>query len=528
MTASETYDVVVVGSGNAGFSAAASAIENGAARVILLEKAPEAWAGGNTTFTAGAYRTVFNGLQDVLPLVDNAPPAVADKVDMQPYSPDDFWGDLMRVTNGRCDPELGRSLVGESRETTKWLHRNGVQFQLSFNRQAYEIGGRYKFWGGMVLMVKDGGKGLTRNHQENARWKGVEVRYENPVVKILADANGAVKGVRVQKKDWSTYDIYAKGGVVLAAGGFEANPSMRSQYLGPGWDLAYVRGTPHNTGDLLNMAKDLGAKTMGNWSGCHSTCWDANAAFDTGDQLLTNQYTKSGYPLGLMFNADGLRFVDEGLDMRNYTYAKFGRAILGQPNGYAFQVWDADGASWLRKEEYADDVVERITAGSIEELAEKLSSKGMLNKSAFISTLSEYNSAVQSHRRENPNMKFDPSKKDGLSTRHSSGGLVLDKTNWALPVTKPPFVAVKVACGVTFTFGGLKIDPATSAVISATNGERIPGLFCAGEMVGGLFYGNYPGGSGLTSGAVFGRKAGRSAAAQVNSSAGSTARSARL
>lgn len=365
----------------------------------------------------------------------------------------------------------------------------------------------------MVLKVEDGGKGLTRQHQVNCKRLGIEVRHDSPVVQLILDQTGGVTGVTVRRVDGTTYDIFATGGVVLCAGGFEANPQMRAQHLGPNWDLAYVRGTPYNTGDLLNMAiKDAGAKPAGNWSGCHSTCWDYNAPTDAGDQHLTNQFTKSGYPLGLMSNIDGKRFVDEGEDLRNYTYAKFGRAILNQPDGVAFQIWDANGASWLRGEEYAEDVVERIAAPSISELAEKLKEKGLKNTELFTNSINEYNKGVSAFRKENPKANFDPSKKDGISTKSSTTSLTLgpNKTNWAQPILEPPFLAVKVTCGVTFTFGGLKTDAATAAVIDQTD-KPIPGLYCAGEMVGGLFYGNYPGGSGLTSGAIFGRKAGREA-----------------
>lgn len=508
----EYYDVVVIGSGNAGFSAASSAKDQAPhARVLILEKAPEAWAGGNSTFTAGAYRTVFNGLDDVLPIVSNVSDDLKGRIDMTPYSEDAFMNDLMRVTNGRSRPELAKALVGESRETTMWLAKNGVDFQLSFNRQAYEIDGRFKFWGGMVLSVVDGGKGLTRNHQDNARSKGVEVRYESPVVGFVPGSFGEVEGVTVRTKDGASYDVLSKGGVILCAGGFEANADMRARNLGVGWDKAFVRGTPFNTGDLLRLAIEAGAEPTPDWSSCHSTCWDANAPRDAGDQLLTNQFTKSGYPLGLMINTAGQRFVDEGIDMRNYTYAKFGREILKQPDSVCFQVWDADGTSWLRKEEYADDVVEKITADTIEALAQKLTSRGLKDPQLFTDTIAEYNNAVSEHRRENPHAKFDPSQKDGFSTRSSTTGLSLDKTNWALPITRSPFLAVKVTCGITFTFGGLTVDPETSAVISNTD-TPIPGLYCAGEMLGGLFYDNYPGGSGLTAGAIFGRKAGRYAA----------------
>lgn len=303
------------------------------------------------------------------------------------------------------------------------------------------------------------------------------------------------------------------GGILGAKTLAPVHPSLRAEHLGPGWDKAYVRGTPFNTGEALEFSIQSGAAKQGDWSGCHSTCWDANAPKDAGNQILTNQYTKSGYPLGLMFNVEGNRFVDEGIDMRNFTYAVFGRKILEQPEGVAFQVWDADAAAWLRSEEYADDVVEKITADTVEELAVKLGGVGLLDLRAFVDNLSQYNAAVVSHRAENPEFVFDPSKKDGVSTLSKAGPhLSLDKTNWALPIVQAPFLAVKVTCGVTFTFGGLRIEPESAGVVAEETGHPIPGLFCAGEMLGGLFYGNYPGGSGLTSGSVFGRRAGKAAA----------------
>jgi precorrin 3B synthase CobZ len=515
----KVYDVVVVGSGNAGFSAASAARESGASNVLLLEKSPESWVGGNTSFTAGAYRTVFHGIQDVLPIVQNVTEDMISKIDIEPYTEQDFLADINRTTNGRTDLDMAATVVKESNATIKWLAKNNIKFELSFNRQAYMIGGRFKFWGGMVLAVVDGGKGLTKQHQMNCAQRGVEVRFDSPVVRLLTSRRGDVIGVTVRGEEQSTYDVLSRGGVILCAGGFEANPSMRATYLGPGWDLAYVRGTPYNTGDCLKMAiDDIGAKPAGNWSGCHSTCWDANAPTDAGDQVLTNQFTKSGYPLGVMYNVDGSRFVDEGIDMRNFTYAKFGRAILQQRNGIAFQIWDADAATWLRSEEYADDVVKKIRAHSIEELAEKLIPQGLENPDGFVNSVKQYNAAVQKHRQENPDVVFDPSRKDGLSTRSASMGLALDKTNWALPIVKAPFLAVKVTCGITFTFGGLKVCPKTSAVISEATRRPIPGLYGAGEMAGGLFYNNYPGGSGLTAGAVFGRKAGTSAAERAGAS----------
>lgn len=274
-----------------------------------------------------------------------------------------------------------------------------------------------------------------------------------------------------------------------------------------------VRGTPYNNGDGFNLSRRIGAKFTGDWEGCHSTAWDANAAADTGDRELSNQFTKSGYPLGIMVNSQGNRFVDEGEDFRNYTYAKFGKEILKQPGGFAFQIFDKKVLGWLREEEYDDSIVEKIVAGTVDELAEKLSGKGLEDTANFLKTMSDFNEAVRRREVDQPEAKWDPAIKDGLSTQKI---LPLAKSNWALTIDEAPFVAVKVCTGITFTFGGLAIDPDTAGVLSEESGERIQGLYCTGEMVGGIFYGNYPGGSGLTAGAVFGRKAGFEAGKQVN------------
>jgi len=247
----------------------------------------------------------------------------------------------------------------------------------------------------------------------------------------------------------------------------------------------------------------------GDWEGCHSTCWDANADANQGHRGLTNQLTKCGYPLGIMVNAKGERFVDEGEDFRNYTYAKFGRAILSQPGGFAFQIWDSKVTATLRQEEYGDGVVEKIYNGTIQGLAASLVELGLepLAKDRLVATIQDFNKAVVAYHVRNPASSWNPAIKDNKGTTD----LALPKSNWALAIDEAPFMAVKVACGITFTFGGVAVDPMTAGVMDE-RGNQISGLFATGEMVGGLFYGNYPGGSGLTAGAVFGRKAGKSAA----------------
>ncbi|KAL2838448.1 FAD binding domain-containing protein [Aspergillus pseudoustus] len=507
--------VLVIGSGNAGLCAAISAAESGAPDVLLIDSCPESWAGGNSYFTAGAFRTVHHGLADVLPLVNNVDNATASRIDMVPYTPKNFSDDIERICVGRSDPALSKTLVRDSNEAVKWLARHGVRFQLSFNRQAYEINGRFKFWGGMCLKTQDGGKGLVADERRAAEKLGVKIVYGTAAKRLLLDrVTRSVKGVVVE--DRAGEKEIQTGAVILAAGGFEANPRMRAQFLGPGWDFAKVRGTPYNNGSCFEMAiRDVFAKQAGNWSGCHSVAWDANAPANSGDREISNEFTKSGYPLGLMLNLEGERFVDEGVDMRNYTYAIFGKAILAQPGHAAFQVWDATMTPWLRGEEYRDEIVERIAADTLEELAEKCAERGLRKKVKFLSTIKEYNEAVAAFQAENPSHKWDPAVKDGLSTQSTRKQLALAKSNWATPLTKGPFVAVKVTCGVTFTFGGLAVDPETAGVISSATDSPVPGLYCAGEMLGGLFYDNYPGGSGLTSGAVFGRRAGRAAAARA-------------
>ncbi|ROV94443.1 hypothetical protein VSDG_05989 [Cytospora chrysosperma] len=520
---SQDWDVLVVGGGNAGFSAAISAseslFERGIKpRVLLIDKCPPSWAGGNSYFTAGAMRCVHGGLSDALPIVNNVDAQLAEKIDLDPYTHEDFLHDLHRVTDGRYDRDLGRTLVGDSNETVKWLAKHGIRFQLSFNRQAYKIRDRYKFWGGMCLKTQDGGKGLMEDHRTAAEKMGVCVEHEIAARGIKTNpTTGAFEALDAVTKDGSARTIKATT-VILAAGGFEANPRMRAQYLGHGWDLGHVRGTPYNTGEVLEMAiRDLGARQAGHWSGCHSVAWDANSPANTGDRETSNEFTKSGYPLGITMNRTGERFFDEGSDIRNYTYAKFGKAILGQPGGVAFQVWDSEGIPWLREEEYRDEVVRKTYGDTIDELAAKLEkSEGLESAQRFVDTVKEYNDAVSRHRQEKGDLKWDPSVKDGLSTQSSSKTLRIPKSNWALPLTKGPFMAIKVCCGVTFTFGGLAVDPKTSGVISNATGKAIPGIYCCGEMVGGLFYENYPGGSGLTSGATFGRRAGIQAATVVS------------
>jgi tricarballylate dehydrogenase len=459
----------------------------------VLEKAPEAWRGGNGFFTAGGFRFAFKSFDELRTLIGDLSDQEAAQMEVDPYTEDNFYDDLMRVTEECADPDMALLLVRESQNTVRWMKERGIRWIPMFGRQAYKVGGKFRFWGGLVLEAVGGGPGLIDMEYASAAKAGIDVRFETKVTRLVTDDRGRVTGTVVRTPE-GTETIDA-GAVVLASGGFEANSEMRTRYLGPNWELARVRGTPYNTGDGIRMAIDIGALPWGHWSGCHSVQWDLNAPWH-GDRKVGDNFQKHSYPVGLIVNLRGERFVDEGADFRNYTYVKYGRAVIGQPRRTAFQIFDQKVVDILR-EEYRIREVTKAEANTFEELARKLE----IDVPGFVKTVTEFNAAVMKE------VPFNPAVKDGRGTR----GLALPKSNWAQALDTPPYVGYAVTTGITFTFGGLKIDDA-GGVIDCEQ-RAIPGLFAAGELVGGLFYHNYPGGAGLMAGAVFGRIAGRSAAA---------------
>ena len=483
-------DVIVVGAGNAALCAALAASEAGAT-VLVLERAPEAESGGNSRFTAGAFRCVYDGVGDLRALMPDLTDAEVAATDFGTYTEAQFFDDMGRITEYRTDPELCELLVTKSRDTMRWMQGRGVRFMPIWGRQAYRQDGRFKFWGGLTVEAWGGGPGLVDGLYAIARRAGIEIAFGASVTDLLSDDDG-VHGVKVRRQG-RTAEVRGKA-VVLACGGFESNTEWRTRYLGPGWDLAKVRGTRFNTGEGIRMALAIGAASAGNWSGCHAVGWDRNAP-DFGDLAVGDGFQKHSYPLGVLLNARGERFVDEGADFRNYTYAKYGRAILAQPGQFAWQVFDAKVALMLR-DEYRIKRATKVRADTLEELCARLED---VDAGAALATLQTFNAAVKTE------VPFDPNIKDGRGTV----GLPVPKSNWANRVDAPPFEAYAVTCGVTFTFGGLKID--RQARVIDADGAAIPGLYAAGELVGGLFYNNYPGGSGLMAGSVFGRIAGTSA-----------------
>ena len=474
-------DVLVIGAGNAALVAAETAYDAGM-KVIALERAPKHRRGGTSAFSGGLFRFAFTDFEHVKEIIKDTPGIDFKDVDVEPYPTDMFYSDLMRVTEGLADPALSEMLVNKSQEVVTWMARHGIDWELHMSHVA-KVKGKYVWRSGTIpVSSRGGGHGLQEMHFKHVESRAIEVLYSARALELSQDQTGAVDGALVALPG-GKQKIRSKA-VILACGGFESNPEMRARYLGQNWDLVKVRGTRYNTGDGIKMATDLGASPFGHWSGCHASVIDAEAA---AVEAATDESTRYSYPYSVMINMNGERFVDEGEDFQVYTYAKTGRRILAQPGQIAYQVYDQKTVPLLRSTYMR---ARPIAANSIEELADGLG----VDRARLRRTIDQFNQAVSP-------TPFDSSKRDGKCTT----GLNVDKSNWASPIDSPPYQAYAVACGITFTYGGLKINP-QCGVLNADD-DAIPGLWAAGELTGGFFYHNYPSGSGLMRGAITGHVA---------------------
>src|SRR5256712_8976391 len=406
----------------------------------MLEAAPFEERGGNSHFTGGAFRFAFRGVEDLVAVLPSLAQENLDNIDFGTYTEEQFFDDLFALTQYRTDPELAEILVRNSLDTARWVVGQGVKLQPGLGRQAYQVEGKFKFWGGLALHIWGGGPEMLKALYANVEGRGIPIVYETPAIGLIREG-GRLRGVVAEHRG-APVAIRA-GAVVLACGGFESNPEMRARYLGPGWELAKVRGTRFNMGAGLNMALAAGARPHGHWSGCHSVAWDVNApAF--GDLTVGDQFQKHNYPFGILVNARGERYLDEGANFHSHTYAKYGAEIVKQPGMFAWQVFDAK-VSHLLRSEYRIRRVTKVEAGTLEELAAKLDG---VAGARFLRTVRDFNAACSTDGPFNPNVL------DGRRTH----GLAINKTNWANPLDTPPFHAYHVTPGVPFTFGGLKIS----------------------------------------------------------------------
>jgi tricarballylate dehydrogenase len=481
------YDVVVVGAGNAALCAALSARDQGAT-VVVLEKAPPSEQGGNCSYTGAGFRFVHEGIEDLRSLLPDLTDEETARISMAPYKADDFRNHLQAVTHGDSDSELAEVLIAESRPTVEWMHAKGVTWELP-TRGSSIASAPSVIPNTVGLSAWQAGPGLVQMLTTAARRNGITILYETKMMKLLQDSRAHVCGVLAQDAD-GLHEIRSRG-VVLACGGFEANPEMRVKYLGRGWEKAKVRGAKYNTGDGHRVALEVGAKPFGQWTGCHATPIDVNAP-TTGNLEVTDRMPRRSYTLGIMVNVGGHRFVDEGESFAEQTFVKVGTRILEQERSIAIQIFDSR-ATPLLEDRYG--VAEPVTADTVAGLAEKLG----LNPVILTSTIEAFNTEAHDGG-------YTPRELDGRSTKT----IHPPKSNWAIKIDKPPFSAYKVTGGITYTYGGLRINK--DAQVLNMEDKPILGLFAAGEIVGGIFYHNSLRAAGLMHGSVFGKLAGSSAA----------------
>ncbi len=489
ITKTDNYDVIIIGGGNTALLTAIRAQEMGAQKILILEKAPETERGGNGFFTTGLYRVVHNGVKELAELM----PAMTEEeqsVDIEPYTADDFFSDYMIGNDGLGDESMMQMIVEQSNTTIRWMIDRGIKFETG-SGSMMRVGDKLVHVGKLALQCKGAGAGLSDTLYEMIEEKGIELCYETAARKLLTDNTGRIIGARIQSNE-AIQEVTGKA-VVLACGGFESSPSMRAQYLGKDFDLALVRGTRHNTGDGLQMAFDVGAQPYGNWSGCHAIFIDAEspqpAIREDGEKT-----SKRVYLFGLVVNSLGERFVDEGEDDITMTYSRYGQHTLKQPGRIAYQIFDSAGNAIINMMPVDDYVGAPYTsADTIEELADMLA----VEPEALAKTVNDYNAAIK------PGGELEYYKYLGLENDQQALDITPPKSSSALPLDKPPYYAYAVQCGITFTFGGLKVSK-RGEVLSQLD-RPISGLYAAGEIMGGLFYTNYPGATGLTAGAVFAR-----------------------
>lgn len=461
-TITKQVDVLVVGGGNAALCAAISARRAGAS-VLVLEAAPKFYRGGNTRHTRNI-RCAHDHATDTL---------------TGPYPEDELWDDLLRVTGGQTDEALARHMIHESKEMLTWIVEQGVRFQPAL--------------GGTLSLARTnsfflgGGRAMLNALYLTAESLGIEVRYDAEVVDLeirdgmFLSAIVVTGGERV---------VMRAATLVAACGGFEANIAWMKEYWGPPAENFLVRGTPYNKGTLLKVLHEKGVGKIGDPTQCHAVAIDARAPkYDGG--IITRL---DCVVFGVVVNNQAQRFYDEGEDVWPKRYAIWGRLVARQPDQIAYIIFDETS---LRL--FMPSLFPPIQAPTLRELAGKLT----LNADALEKTIGDFNAAVRPGA-------FDPTILDDCRTE----GLTPPKTHWARPIRVAPFYAYPVRPGITFTYLGTRVNKEARMLMS--DGTPSANMFAAGEIMAGNVLGKgYAAGIGMTIGSVFGRIAGREAAANA-------------
>lgn len=457
------WDVLVAGGGNAALCAAIAAARQGR-RVLVVEAAPKFYRGGNTRHTRNM-RCAHDAATSTL---------------TGPYTEDEFFEDLMRVTDGNTDEALSRMMIAKSKPMLGWIQQQGVRFQPSLGG-TISLGRTNSFFLG-------GGRSMLNALYRTAEGLGVEIRYKHEVIGLdISDRR--FQAARVRNPDGE--EVIRASAFVAACGGFQADIDWLKQGWGEKAENFLIRGTPYNRGTVTRMLIDSGVMQIGDASQCHAVAIDARAPrYDGG--IITRL---DCVVLGVVVNTAAERFYDEGEDIWPKRYAIWGRLVANQPDQKAFIIFDAPNIPRFMPSLYPP-----ISAPSLRELASKLE----LDPDVFERTINDFNKAVIGGK------PFDTNAKDGNATE----GLAINKTNWAQRIETPPYYAYPVRPGITFTYLGVKVGRDARMVMA--DGAPSDNLFAAGEIMAGNVLGQgYAAGIGMTIGAVFGRIAGEEAARHV-------------
>jgi tricarballylate dehydrogenase len=453
------YDVLVIGGGNAALCAAISAARDGAS-VLVLEGAPKFYRGGNTRHTRNM-RCAHDAATDIL---------------TGPYTEEEFWEDLLRVTGGKTDEELARHMIAESKDILGWIVEQGVRWQPSLGG-TLSLGRTNSFFLG-------GGRAMLNALYLTAERLGIEILYDAEVID-LEIADGMFLSATLKQGDGRA--TVSASALVAACGGFEANIEWLKQYWGEAADNFLIRGTPYNRGSVLKMLLEKGVQEIGDPTQCHAVAIDARAPkFDGG--IITRH---DSVVFGIVVNRDTQRFYDEGEDIWPKRYAIWGRLVAAQPGQIAYILFDASS-----RNSFMPTLFPPIESDSIAGLAGKLT----LDPAALQKTVAEFNAAVRPGT-------FDHTILDDCRTE----GLTPPKTHWARRLETAPFYAYPVRPGITFTYLSTRVNKQARMLMK--DGKPSANMFAAGEIMSGNVLGKgYAAGMGMTIGSVFGRIAGREAA----------------
>ncbi|MCB1359128.1 MAG: FAD-dependent tricarballylate dehydrogenase TcuA [Maritimibacter sp.] len=461
--AKDQIDVAVIGGGNAGLCAAMTAAEAGA-RVLILETAPRPYRGGNSRHTRN-FRCMHSG--PLGPLTDS-------------YGEDEYLADLLKVTGGKTDEALARLAIRSSEACLPWMEDHGVHFQPSLSGTLSLARTNAFFMGG--------GKALVNAYYRRAEALGVQVLYDAQVTHLELDGD-RIAGIDCSHAG-ADHRIAPKS-VVVASGGFQADTDWLTRAWGPAAQNFLIRGTPYNRGVVLADLLSQGVLSVGDPTQCHAVAIDGRAPkFDGG--IVTRL---DCVPFSIVVNKRAERFYDEGEDVWPKRYAIWGRLVADQPDQIGYVIIDAKSL-----ELFMPSVFPPLKADTLEDLAVQMG----LPPEKLRETVDAFNAAC------GDTSAFHPTELDGVATT----GLTPPKSNWARPITEPPFYGYTLRTGVTFTYLGLKVDENAQC---STDAGPIRNLWAAGETMAGSILGQgYLAGFGMTIGTVFGRIAGREAAAHAH------------